>query len=51
MSAIARWFKHNGKAVSGYDKTETALTAKLQEEGIEVYYKDSLEHIPARVKL
>ena len=21
MSALARWFKHNGKAVSGYDKT------------------------------
>ena len=51
MSALARWFKHNGKAVSGYDKTETSLTAKLQKEEIDVHFEDSLELIPARVKL
>lgn len=50
MSALARWFKHNGKAVSGYDRTETALTAKLQEEGLTIHFDDSLEAIPASIK-
>jgi len=50
MSALARWFKHNGKAVSGYDKTETVLTKKLQEEGINVHFEDDLELIPSKVK-
>ena len=33
MSALARYFKSLGKNVLGYDKTETKLTKKLQEEG------------------
>ena len=33
MSAIARWFLHNGFPVAGYDKTESPLTKKLAEEG------------------
>jgi UDP-N-acetylmuramate--alanine ligase len=32
--------------VSGYDKTETALTRKLVEEGIEVHYIDDLDLVP-----
>ena len=50
MSALARWFKHNGKAVSGYDRTETALTAKLQDEGLTIHFDDSVEAIPASIK-
>lgn len=50
MSALARWFKHNGKAVSGYDRTETALTGKLQQEGLAIHFDDSLEAIPASIK-
>ncbi|MFM7021983.1 MAG: UDP-N-acetylmuramate--L-alanine ligase [Flavobacteriales bacterium] len=50
MSALARHFKAQGKTVSGYDKTETALTKKLVEEGIAVHYDDSIESIPAEVK-
>ena len=51
MSALARWFKHNGKAVSGYDRTATPLTKALQSEGIAVHFEDSLEAIDARVRL
>ena len=40
MSALARWFKHAGFAVSGYDKTETELTKALVGEGIDVHYTD-----------
>jgi len=43
MSALARWFKHAGFAVSGYDKTETELTKALVGEGIDVHYTDQPE--------
>lgn len=50
MSALARWFKHNGKVVSGYDRTETALTDALQEEGLTIHFNDSLDAIPVSIK-
>ena len=40
MSAIARYFHTQGVKVMGYDKTETELTKKLVEEGVEVHYRD-----------
>jgi len=40
MSAIARWFHANGYAVSGYDKTATELTTKLESEGMTIQYLD-----------
>jgi UDP-N-acetylmuramate--alanine ligase len=40
MSALARYFHQNGVRVFGYDKTPTALTAKLVEEGMNVFYDD-----------
>ena len=47
MSALARWFKINGFEVAGYDRTPTALTDTLKEEGIEVHFDDSVAIIPA----
>lgn len=46
MSALARYFKQLGWDVAGYDKTETPLTMKLQEEGIDVHYSDLDASIP-----
>ena len=43
MSALARYFNERGVHVSGYDKTETPLTKKLIEEGIEIHFKDDIE--------
>ena len=40
MSALARYFKHYGYAVSGYDRTPSALTKELEAEGIEIVYGD-----------
>ncbi len=40
MSALARYFRHAGCLVAGYDKTETELTARLQQEGIRIQYTD-----------
>ncbi len=46
MSAIARYFKFKGLNVSGYDRTESELTDKLEEEGIQVHYEDNIDYIP-----
>src|SRR5688572_29149617 len=51
MSAIARYFHSRGAKVGGYDKTETALTKELEEEGIEVHYEENTEIIPGDVQL
>src|ERR1017187_7205972 len=51
MSALARYFKRQGKLVNGYDKTETDLTRQLVQEGIGVRYEDSVETIPKKVEL
>ena len=45
MSALARHFHHRGHWVSGYDKTETALTKKLIDEGMSVNYGDDIEFL------
>jgi UDP-N-acetylmuramate--alanine ligase len=51
MSALARYFKSQGKVVNGYDKTETALTRQLVQEGIGVGYEDGADLIPKEVQL
>ncbi len=40
MSALARWFRHSGLSVAGYDRTPSQLTAELQQEGICVHFED-----------
>lgn len=50
MSNLARYFKTKGLPVAGYDRTETALTKKLVEEGIEVHYQDDENLIPPYCK-
>jgi len=51
MSALARFFDSKGVWVSGYDKTETALTKELEASGIAVHYKENLKLIPKDAKL
>lgn len=47
MSNLARYFLSKGKRVGGYDRTESALTRLLQEEGALIHYEDDLDSIPA----
>ncbi len=42
MSALARLFMHQGHRVGGYDRTQTPLTDRLEEEGAEIHYEDSV---------
>jgi UDP-N-acetylmuramate--alanine ligase len=46
MSALARYFLHEGKAVAGYDRTATPLTQALEREGAIVTYDDEVESVP-----
>ncbi len=46
MSALARYFLAKGVAVSGYDKTVTALTSTLEKEGIAIHYEENLSLAP-----
>ncbi len=46
MSALARYFLHEGYRVAGYDLTATPLTRALESEGALVHYEDDVELIP-----
>jgi UDP-N-acetylmuramate--alanine ligase len=46
MSGLARYFRHLGCIVCGYDKTSTALTNELHREGIPVIFDDREAWIP-----
>lgn len=46
MSALARYFKHQGSEVAGYDLTSTRLTQELESEGISVHFNEAVENIP-----
>lgn len=45
MSALARYFKANGKNISGYDKTQTEITNALVDLGIDIHFTDAVDHI------
>lgn len=51
MSAIARYFHKRGVAVYGYDKTETALTRKLEQEGMKIHYTEDVGALPEGIDL
>lgn len=50
MSALARYFLHEGKPVAGYDRTESDLTCHLVQEGAAVNYDERVEAIPAEFR-
>ena len=47
MSALARYFLHEGRRVAGYDRTPSHLTEALAAEGAEIHYEDDVRMIPA----
>lgn len=46
MSALAKYFKVNGKNVAGYDRVSSPIIKSLQETGIDVHFEDSINLIP-----
>lgn len=50
MSALARYFILQGKAVAGYDKTPSAITKELQQEGAAIIFTEDIALIPSHFK-
>lgn len=46
MSAIVRYFLHKGLVVAGYDRTPSALTHRLEQEGMLLHYDENIDEIP-----
>lgn len=51
MSALARYYRHCGKNVGGYDRTPSALTKELEKEGIMITYDDDANVFNSRFSL
>jgi UDP-N-acetylmuramate--alanine ligase len=51
MSALARYYHHEGSVVAGYDKTPSRITAELEKEGIPIHFEDNLNQIPEIFKV
>ena len=49
MSALARYYHHQGAEVSGYDRTPSPLTQQLEDEGMAIHYEDQPELLPALI--
>jgi UDP-N-acetylmuramate--L-alanine ligase len=50
MSALERYFLHNGIFVGGYDRTPAELTERLREEGAQIHYEENVDLIPAECR-
>ncbi len=46
VSAVARMFLHEGKAVSGSDSYASEITEELEKSGAKIFIGQDLEHIP-----
>ncbi len=47
MSALARYFAEQGARISGYDRSASALTRKLESEGMKISYEEATADLPA----
>jgi UDP-N-acetylmuramate--alanine ligase len=49
MSALARYFKDNGRKVYGYDQVRSPVCEALETEGHKIHYQDSVDQISAKL--
>lgn len=50
MAALERYFLSRGLRVAGYDRTPSALTGHLADEGVKITYTDSADEIPTEFR-
>lgn len=50
MSALAQYFKADGKQVCGYDRTPSEITNMLESKGIKVHFTEDINNIPESFK-
>lgn len=49
MSALARYYHSRGATVYGYDRTPSALTQQMENEGMAIHYEDKPNNLPALI--
>ncbi len=49
MSALAHWCRQQGISIAGYDRTATAITRSLEQQGIPISYRDDKNTIPSQL--
>ena len=51
MSALARWYKHQGATIYGYDLFNSALTKELINEGMIIHFDEDINKIPNNIDI
>jgi len=49
MSALARWYKHQGASIYGYDLTNSPLTDRLIDEGMIIHFDEDINKLPENI--
>jgi UDP-N-acetylmuramate--alanine ligase len=51
MSALAKYYLSKDASVSGYDKTSSALTQKMESDGMNIHYEDNVNMLDRNAQL
>ena len=51
MSALARWCKHQGATIYGYDIQRSKLTDELINEGMKIHFTSDINQIPKNISI
>ncbi len=51
MSALARWYKHQGAIIYGYDLVNSPLTDELINEGMIIHFDENINKLPENIDL
>ena len=49
MSALARWYKHQGAMIYGYDLVSSPLTDELINEGMNIHFDEDISKLPKNI--
>ena len=49
MSALARWYKHQGAIIYGYDLVSSPLTDELINEGVHIHFDEDISKLPENI--
>jgi len=51
MSALARWYKHQGATIFGYDLNSSPLTDELISEGMNIHFEANISQLPENIDI
>jgi len=51
MSALARWYKHQGAIIYGYDLVSSSLTNELINEGMHIHFDEDISKLPENIDM